>query len=316
MPHNIDSLPSQGWLVIDKPSGMTSNRVNTRLRYLLGKRIKIGFAGTLDPLATGVLPIAIQETTRLIPYALGAPKTYIFTVQWGEMRDTDDAEGQVVQTSSHTPKRDEILQVLPSFLGDITQTPSTYSAIKIRGRRACDRTRAGEHIEMPQRTITIASLTLEEHDASQRWSRFQVQCSRGTYVRTLAHDIALRLNSCGYISVLRRTAVGPFDITQAKPLSFYENLLQNGERWAFQPACCVLDDIPDAGLTEAQALDICQGRSCTVEDLSLPDDQEVWLHGFGAFSCDVWGLGHVREGRIWPRRVFKETIMKGIERCR
>ena len=181
-----------GWLVIDKPLGMTSTQVVGKCRWVT-KAQKIGHGGTLDPLASGILPIACGEATKTIPFIMDARKIYVFTVTFGESRSTDDAEGEIVATSDHRPGAADITEVLPEFIGCIQQTPPAYSAIKIDGKRAYDLARAGEDFEIKSRNVDIFDLKMLSLDGDQ--ATLQVTCGKGTYVRSLARDLALRLNT-------------------------------------------------------------------------------------------------------------------------
>ena len=240
-----------GWLVIDKPYGMGSTKVVGKCRYLT-KAQKVGHAGTLDPLATGVLPIAFGEATKTIPYIMDAEKTYQFTVTWGEARSTDDAEGDVSDQSDKRPSREEILKILPEFTGRIKQIPPAYSAIKIDGKRAYDLARAGQEFEIKEREVEIYALNLL--DSTLENATFEVQCSKGTYVRSLGRDIALKLGTFGYISMLRRTKVGSFDLGSTISLVKLEELVHSAplEEWILN-VVTVLDDILALAVTKEQA---------------------------------------------------------------
>ena len=188
-----------GWVNFDKPLGMTSTQAVGKVRRAYNAQ-KVGHAGTLDPLATGVLPIALGEATKTIPYTQDALKTYEFTVRWGEQRSTDDAEGEVIATSEIRPTPDAIESALPAFTGEITQTPPRFSAIKIDGQRAYDLARDGQEFEIKSRTVFIESLSLLSHDTDT--ASFTMTCGKGTYVRSLARDLALELGTVGYICLL------------------------------------------------------------------------------------------------------------------
>ena len=203
-----------GWLVLDKPLGLSSAQGVAAVKRLLrthGLPVpKIGHGGTLDPLATGVLPIALGEATKLAGRMLDATKGYSFTVAWGTSTATDDREGAVIASSEVRPDEPAIRATLPAFTGPIVQTPPAYSALKVDGERAYKRARAGEVIELAPRHLTIHALDLIDHDADA--ATFAVTCSKGTYVRSLARDIALALGTVGHVSMLRRTRAGPFTL--------------------------------------------------------------------------------------------------------
>ena len=204
-----------GWLIIDKPKGVSSAGAIGRLKFLLHPQ-KIGHAGTLDPLATGVLPIALGKATRLIPFVVEDTKTYEFDIKWGVETDTDDLAGCEVAKSDVRPKKQEILNILPKFTGEITQTPSPYSAIKINGKRAYELVRSGKQVDMPTRKITVHRLDLVKN--SKAGVSFVAKVSKGTYIRTLAHDIAHALKTVGVVTKLHRIQDGPFEIKQAVSL--------------------------------------------------------------------------------------------------
>src|SRR6202011_4427220 len=197
-----------GWIVLDKPIGMTSTHAVAIVKRLFSAK-RAGHAGTLDPLASGGLPIAIGEATKPVPFVMDGRKRYRFTVTWGEERDTDDTEGRVVKTSELRPTADAISGLLPRFTGLIEQIPPQYSAIKVQGERAYDLARDGETVELKPRPVEIHELTLvEQQDRSH--SAFEAECGKGTYVRALARDIGRILGCYGHICALRRTLVGPF----------------------------------------------------------------------------------------------------------
>ncbi len=249
-----------GWLILDKPQGLTSTQALGKARRLLGGN-KVGHGGTLDPLATGILPLAFGEATKLVSYVLDGDKDYEFTVRWGEARDTEDAEGKVIAVSDHRPTTQAIEQSLPHFVGAITQTPPAYSAIKIEGQRAYDIARAGGEPEMTPRPVFIRSLSLiDSPDADH--SRFRVSCGKGMYVRSLARDLAVKLGTYGHIAQLRRTRVGRFGLDHAISLAKLEELSHNDAALTGLLALRrALDDIPGLTLTasEAQRLRAGQG---------------------------------------------------------
>lgn len=240
-----------GWLVIDKPYNMGSTKVVGKCRFLT-KAQKVGHAGTLDPLATGILPIAFGEATKTIPFMMDAKKTYRFTVTWGEERTTDDIEGDVIETSGIRPTQDQILKALPDFIGVIKQRPPIFSAIKIDGKRAYDLARAGEAVEMKEREVEVFDLKLLELDLQS--ATFEMECSKGTYVRSIGRDLARKLGTLGYISMLRRTKVGAFDESDTISLEKLEELVHSAplEEWILN-VVTVLDDILALAVTKDQA---------------------------------------------------------------
>jgi len=203
-----DKRDVHGWVVLDKPIGMTSTHAVAVLKRLFSAK-RAGHAGTLDPLASGGLPIALGEATKTVPFVIDGRKRYRFTVAWGEERDTDDTEGKVTQTSDQRPSAEAIRALLPRFTGLIEQIPPQYSAIKVQGERAYDLARDGETVELKPRPVQIHELNLVEHSDNGQ-SVFEAECGKGTYVRALARDIGRILGCFGHICALRRTLVGPF----------------------------------------------------------------------------------------------------------
>jgi tRNA pseudouridine55 synthase len=241
-----------GWIVLDKPLGLGSTSAVGRVRWLFGAA-KAGHGGTLDPLATGVLPIALGEATKTVPFIMDGRKEYKFTLCFGEARSTEDAEGEITATSDIRPTDAAIRAALPAFVGEIQQTPPAFSALKIDGQRAYDLARAGEAVEMKPRTVSIDRLEMlgrpDAHHAD-----FVVGCGKGTYIRSLGRDLALALGTVGYLSALRRTAVGPFREEGSISLSNLEALGHNSRLLgALAPVATALDDIPALAMTEAQA---------------------------------------------------------------
>ena len=211
--------PISGWLVLDKPLGMGSTEAVSKIKWLF-KAEKAGHAGTLDPLASGILPIALGEATKTVPYVMDGTKVYGFTVEWGSQTTTDDTEGEVVKTSEVRPARADVEAVLPAYVGTISQKPPTFSAIKIDGERAYELARGGEAVDIPAREVEIDRLTIVSHDTDR--TAFEVECGKGTYVRSLARDIGAELGCYGHVVELRRTVVDPFDEEDAVSLDELE----------------------------------------------------------------------------------------------
>jgi tRNA pseudouridine55 synthase len=244
--------PVHGWLALDKPLGLTSTQALGRARRLLGGK-KAGHGGTLDPLATGVLPLAFGEATKLIPYVMDGDKEYEFTMRWGESRATDDAEGEVVAESGIRPTEAQIREGLPAFTGVILQKPPAFSAIKVQGMRAYDLARAGEVVELALREVCIKKLELIEI-IDENHASFRVLCGKGMYVRALARDLGARLGTCGYVSALRRTKVGPFTMENAVSMEKLEHLsTENAASTALLPMKTALGAIPTLSLTPNEA---------------------------------------------------------------
>ena len=245
-----------GWLVLDKPVGLGSTQavsaVKRALREAGEPKTKVGHGGTLDPLASGVLPIAIGEATKVCGRMLDASKSYEFTVRFGEETDTLDMEGQVVATSEVRPSRNQIETIIDFFEGEIDQVPPAYSALKVGGKAAYARARAGEEVELPSRRVTIFELLLRDTTADS--ATFQARVSKGTYIRSLASDIARALNTVGHVTMLRRTRAGPFGLEQAISLDKLADLAKARTLdGAVLPLVAGLDDIPALPVSPDQA---------------------------------------------------------------
>lgn len=256
-----------GWLVIDKPLGMSSAKAVAEVKRLTGAA-KAGHGGTLDPLASGVLPIALGEATKTTAWAMAGTKTYEFTVRWGQATDSDDAEGDVVAESGVRPDETSILAVLSDFVGDIEQLPPIYSALKVDGRRAYQRAREGEDVKLEPRTVRIDRLSLTSLPDADH-AAFEVTCGKGTYVRSIARDLAEKLGTYGHISSLRRTAVGGLEINSAIALDNAGDLSHSAplEKYLL-PLETVLDDIPALDLTVPQATRLRHGQRITIPGIS------------------------------------------------
>ena len=248
-----------GWLVLDKPLGLSSAAAVAAVRRVFNAA-KIGHGGTLDPLATGVLPIALGEATKTVAYAMNGDKVYSFVVRWGEQRSTDDSEGALVATSAARPDENEIRAALGRFVGEVTQVPPVYSALKIKGRPAYARARAGEALTMAPRVVRIDRLALDGI-ADIDHARFTVTCGKGTYIRSIARDLAEALGTCGHVASLRRLAVGPFRDADAIPLEKLTSLGHSPARFTYlRPVETALDDIPALAVTEADSLRLRRGQ--------------------------------------------------------
>ena len=255
--------PVHGWLALDKPLGMTSTQALARVKRLFNAQ-KAGHGGTLDPLASGVLPIAFGEATKTVAYAMEGEKSYRFTLRWGQATETDDTEGAVIAESHRRPTRAEIEAALPAFLGEIEQTPPRYSAVKLQGERAYDLARDGQEFELKKRLVEIHELTLldipdEDHAV------LEMRCGKGVYVRSLARDLGEALGTHAHVSALRRTAVGAFTEDKSISLDSLESLGHSPA--AFEhllPIETALDDIPALALSEAEALSLKRGQSVSL----------------------------------------------------
>jgi tRNA pseudouridine55 synthase len=265
----------QGWIILDKPVGLGSTQAVGAVKRILREagepKTKIGHAGTLDPLASGVLPIALGEATKVCGRMLDATKAYDFTIRFGEETETLDAEGETVATSDVRPTLDQIRAVLPGVTGEIEQIPPAYSALKIGGKAAYARARAGELVDLKARTVTIHSLTVRPLQEQSRTSTssgrtvdevtLSAAVSKGTYIRSLARDIALALGTVGHVSYLRRTRAGPFSLETAISLDFLEEAAKaRALTRTVLPLEAALDDIPALPVTSRQAEMLRQGQ--------------------------------------------------------
>jgi tRNA pseudouridine55 synthase len=303
-----DKRDVHGWVVLDKPIGMTSTQAVAAVKHLFQAR-RAGHAGTLDPLASGGLPIALGEATKTVPFVMDGRKRYRFTVCWGEERDTDDTEGRIVRMSDERPTPEAIRALLPQFTGLIEQTPPRYSAIKVQGERAYDLARDGEIVELAPRPIEIHELILVDQIDRNR-SLFEAECGKGTYVRALARDIGRILGCFGHICALRRTVVGPFGETDMIPLEELEGLCNraaSGEGSladALLPVETALDDIPALAVTRADAARLHRGQAVLLRGRDAPNSSgTVYVTVAGRLLA----LAEVNNGEIIPRRVFNLT---------
>jgi tRNA pseudouridine55 synthase len=292
--------PVHGWVVLDKPIGMTSTQAVGAVRRLFAAQ-KAGHAGTLDPLATGILPIALGEATKTVPFAVDGDKAYRFTVRFGVETDTDDAEGQVVRTSDVLPPSAAIEALLPAFTGEISQVPPRFSAIKVDGARAYDLARNGEEVVLAARPVLIDDLRLVEMpDAAT--AVFEAECGKGTYVRALARDMGRALGSCGHVIALRRTAVGGFDEAIAVSLAELEAAAGEGEIGrCLLPVEAALQDLPDLAVSSNDAAALARGQSVLVRGRDAPVlSGAAWAH----FKGQILALGELDKGAFRPTRVF------------
>lgn len=289
-----------GWLILDKPYDMTSTQAVGRVRWLFGAR-KAGHAGTLDPLATGLLPIALGEATKTVPLVQDGQKVYRFAVAWGAETTTDDAEGEVTQRSEHRPAQAEVEAALPAFTGEIMQTPPAFSAIKIAGERAYDLARAGEQVTLEPRPVFIASLRLLSHARDR--SEFEMSCEKGTYVRALARDLARTLGTFGHVIELRRTAVGPFTVTNSVTMAQIEDAADRDA--LLQPVTAGMSGLHELRLDPTQAQAVRHGNPVLLLGTGAP------LHIDSAFATlrgQPVALGEVRNGQFHPVRVFSAVL--------
>jgi tRNA pseudouridine55 synthase len=297
-----------GWVVLDKPVGMTSTHAVAVLKRLFNAK-RVGHAGTLDPLASGGLPIALGEATKTVPYVMDGRKRYRFTVRWGEERDTDDVEGQPTRTSDARPTVETVEGLLPQFMGTIEQVPPQFSAIKIQGERAYDLARDGETVNLQPRPVEIHELILIEQPDSDH-SVFEAECGKGTYVRALARDMGRLLGCYGHISALRRTQCGPFDENDMIPLAELEGLCDraaSGEGSladALLPVETALDDIPALAVTRADAARLARGQAVLLRGRDAPQFSGTVYVTVGG---RLLALAEIGNGELIPKRVFNLT---------
>ena len=294
-----------GWLILDKPVGMTSTHAVSVVKRLFQAK-RAGHAGTLDPLASGLLPIALGEATKTVPFVMEGRKTYRFTVRWGEERDTDDAEGRVTATSAERPTAEAIRRLVPRFSGLIEQVPPRFSAVKIAGERAYDLARDGERVELAPRPVEIHRLELIETPDPDH-AVFAAECGKGTYVRALARDMGRALDCLGHVAALRRTAVGPFAEDVAARLDTLQRTGQAGgeneaiELPALLPVAAGLAALPALRVSPADAGRLARGQAVLLRGRDAPV-MEGWVSVFAQGA--LVALAQVEQGELRPRRIF------------
>jgi len=290
-----------GWLVLDKPVGMTSTHAVALVRRRFAAK-RAGHAGTLDPLASGCLPIALGEATKTVPFVMDGRKTYHFTVRWGEERDTDDAEGRVVASSAERPQADAIRALLPRFTGTIAQVPPRFSALKIAGERAYDLARDGEVVELAPRPVEIHRLELVATPDPEH-AVLAAECGKGTYVRALARDMGRALGCLGHVAALRRTCVGPFTEDCAVKLdALPETAPADASASALLlPVAAGLAGLPSLTVSQADASRLARGQPVLLRGRDAP-----LLQGWAAVFTQgaLVGLAEADKGELHPRRIF------------
>jgi len=307
MARSREGRPIHGWIVLDKPEGMTSTLAVTVVKRRTGAA-KAGHAGTLDPFATGILPIALGEATKTVPYLQNGEKRYRFTIRWGIATATDDPDGAVIERSDVRPRRDRIDSVVGRFVGHIRQTPPAYSAVRIGGRRAYDLARAGDSPEIASRMVWIADLRLLDVPDDDH-ATFETVCGKGTYVRALARDIARTLGTAGHVMALRRTRVGPFREEHAISLdALGENMQCAAALTHLHSVETALDDIPALAVTELEAGRLRNGQAISL--LRKADTGRIADLENGDTVLTLAGgkpvaLGRYDAGEVRPVRVLK-----------
>jgi tRNA pseudouridine55 synthase len=301
-----------GWVVLDKPVGMTSTHAVSVVKRLFSAK-RCGHAGTLDPLASGALPIALGEATKTVPFVMDGRKLYRFTIRWGEERDTDDAEGRTVSISKERPSSEAVRALLPSYTGLIQQIPPRYSAIKIEGERAYDLAREGEQVELAPRPVKIGRLELVSIPDPDH-AVLEAECGKGTYVRSLARDLGRALGCFGHISALRRAAVGPFGEETMILLEQLEALCHraaSGEGSladALLPVETALDDIPALAVSRADAARLQRGQAVLLRGRDAPNFRGTV---YVTVSGQLLALAELDRGEIVPKRVFNLAGLMG-----
>jgi tRNA pseudouridine55 synthase len=304
--------PVHGWVVLDKPVGVTSTEAVAIVKRVFEAQ-KAGHAGTLDPMATGVLAVALGEATKTVPFAMDAEKTYRFIARWGEARDSDDAEGVVTATSDKRPSMDEIEKALPGFVGAIRQTPPSYSAIKVEGERAYDLARDGEAFALEHRTVFIKSAKLLATPDPDH-AEFEIHCGKGTYIRAWVRDLARALGTFGHVSALRRTRVGAFCVEDAIGLETLKGFMHSPAAFEhLRPISTALDGIPALAVTGPDAVRLRSGNPILIRATqfariteAVPEGDD--LQGLTVFCSTGEGepvaLTALEAGELRPFRVF------------
>ena len=293
-----------GWVILDKPKGMTSTTAVAAVKRRLDAQ-KAGHAGTLDPLATGILPIALGEATKTVPFVVDGTKVYRFSIRWGAETDTDDSEGKVTVTSGKRPSRAEIEAFLPDFVGEIEQIPPQYSAIKISGERAYDLARDGIEFEIAPRKVTIYKLHIVETPDAET-TTLEAECGKGTYVRAIARDLGRKLGCHGHIVALRRTRVGPFLEASAISLDQLDDFghsapAQEGAVGPIRPIEAALDDIPAFTVNRSDASRLRRGQPVLIRGANAP----ILTGPVYAMSSGLLvAVGEIERGELHPVRVF------------
>lgn len=299
--------PVHGWVCLDKPLEMGSTEAVTRVRRLFDAQ-KAGHAGTLDPLATGILPIALGEATKTVPFMVDAQKVYRFSIQWGVSTDSVDREGQIIARSDVRPDPEAVRAALPAFVGEIDQTPPRFSAIKVDGQRAYDLAREGAEFELQSRRVTIHSAeVIDVPDADH--VEITIRTGKGVYVRSLARDLAQALGAEGHVSALRRERVGPFSVENAVTLDSLADLVHRHAAFeGLLPVATALDDIPELAVTEQDAFSLRQGRPIVLLPRQVETLKSRLTDGSRTVSAfqgqTLVALGQMRAGRLEPDRVF------------
>jgi tRNA pseudouridine55 synthase len=298
-----------GWLILDKPLNMTSTQAVGAVRRAFNAQ-KAGHAGTLDPLATGILPIALGEATKTVPFAVDGEKAYRFTVRWGAETNTDDTEGTVTKTSDSRPTVEEIEALLPRFHGEVNQVPPAFSAIKVEGERAYDLARGGENVVLEARTVIIKRLALVAHP-DEATGVFEAECGKGTYVRAIARDLGRLLGCYGHVIALRRTRVGPFDEARSITMDNIQDAARKDESnnagggealgHLLAPVESALSDLPELIVTPTDAASLTRGQAILIRGRDAP---VMSGPAYATSKGRLVALGELDKGALHPTRVF------------
>jgi tRNA pseudouridine55 synthase len=292
-----------GWLIIDKPAGMTSTAVVNRVKRLTDAA-KAGHGGTLDPLATGVLPIALGEATKTVMYVMDAAKRYRFTVRFGASTTTDDSEGEILETSERRPSDAEIEALLPAFTGTILQRPPDFAAVKIAGERAYDIARRGDVVDLPEREVRFDEIVLIERSDADH-AVFEAACGKGAYIRALARDMGERLGCLGHVTALRRLAVGPFTADAAVALDALVEITEHDSLpQVLVSVSTALADIPALAVTEPQAARLRSGHPIRISPRLVMGETVEGGTIKVLNDGDLVALGRLQDGELAPLRVF------------
>ena len=302
--------PLDGWLLIDKPAGITSAGVVARAKRLFDAR-KVGHGGTLDPIATGVLPLAFGAATKTVPFVMDGTKIYRFTLRLGESRTTDDSEGEILETSDNRPTDQAIEAALPALTGDIMQVPPVYSALKVAGERAYDMAREGRPPDLPPRPARVDRFELLERPDADH-AVFEVQSGKGVYMRSLARDIARAAGSAGHIVALRRLRVGPFLEADTISLDFLDAQAENARASPdlLLPIATALADIPALALTDEEAACLSHGRAVARHQVEGRIPGTIGLQGLvrAMAGGHVLGLCRLEEAWLIPERILQPLV--------
>ena len=290
-----------GWVILDKPLHTPSTKAVNIIRRAFNAA-KAGHSGTLDPLASGILPIALGEATKTIPYVMDATKDYAFEVTWGAETTTDDREGEETLTSDHRPTMDEITSIIPQFTGRISQVPPIYSAIKKDGKRSYDLARNNQEVELDPREVDIHSLVCLANDTDK--ASFNVTTGKGAYIRSLGRDMARALGTRGHISSLRRLRVGPFSLDASISLDFFEKIDNSVDAFeALHPVSTALDDIPALAITEDDATRLRRGQKIEVDCSTIVSDADDVVMT-AIYQGQLVAMVSLRHTTASPIRVF------------